>query len=229
MCVCAQSCLTLCNPIDYSPPGSSVHESFQLRILEWVAISYFRGSSQLRDWICVSYIFCIDRKVLNYKRHLGSPYSYMSFDACLINNYYIIQNHFTALKILSAAPIHSLSPHQYLTIIYLFTVWEVFPFLFFVFRNSIRQTVVHACPTPCHARPPPSKAQHLYTRRQTKLFVNKVDYISGFWVHIYIYIYISVSIYVVFFPSFLSMLVFQCLQFFILFQVYVYIIMKIPL
>ena len=42
--VCAQSCLTLCNPMDCSPPGSSVHGILQA-ILEWVAISYSKGSS----------------------------------------------------------------------------------------------------------------------------------------------------------------------------------------
>ena len=46
MWVCALSCLTLCNPMDYSLSGSSVREIFQARILEWVAISYSRGSSQ---------------------------------------------------------------------------------------------------------------------------------------------------------------------------------------
>ena len=40
MHVCAQSCLTLCNPEDRSLPGFSVHGIFQARILEWVAISY---------------------------------------------------------------------------------------------------------------------------------------------------------------------------------------------
>ena len=44
-CVLAQSCLILCDPMACSPPGSSVHEIFQARILEWVAISFFRGSS----------------------------------------------------------------------------------------------------------------------------------------------------------------------------------------
>ena len=46
VCVCsvAQSCPTLCNPMDCSPPGSSVHGLLQARILGWVAISYFRGS-----------------------------------------------------------------------------------------------------------------------------------------------------------------------------------------
>ena len=43
--VCAQSCLTLCDPVDCSPPGSSVHGIFQARILEQVTISYSRGSS----------------------------------------------------------------------------------------------------------------------------------------------------------------------------------------
>ena len=42
-------CLTLCNPVDYGPPGSSVHGIFQARILEWVAISFSRGSSQTQD------------------------------------------------------------------------------------------------------------------------------------------------------------------------------------
>ena len=44
-----QSCLTLCNPVYYSPSGSSVHGILQAIILKWVAISFFRGSSRLRD------------------------------------------------------------------------------------------------------------------------------------------------------------------------------------
>ena len=49
-----QSCLTLCDPIDCSPLGFSVHGILQARILEWVAISFSRGSSQPRDWTWVS-------------------------------------------------------------------------------------------------------------------------------------------------------------------------------
>ena len=53
-CVCVyaksfQSCLTLCEPMDCSPPGFSVHETLQARILEWVARPSSRGSSQSRD------------------------------------------------------------------------------------------------------------------------------------------------------------------------------------
>ena len=51
VCVCLldQSCLTLCDPMDCKPLGSSVHEIFQARILEWVVISYSRQSSELKD------------------------------------------------------------------------------------------------------------------------------------------------------------------------------------
>ena len=41
--VVAQPCPTLCDPIDCSPPGSSVHGVLQARILEWVAVSYSKG------------------------------------------------------------------------------------------------------------------------------------------------------------------------------------------
>ena len=52
----AQSCLTLCDPVDCSPPGSSIPGILQARILEWVAISFSRGSSQPRDRTQVSHI-----------------------------------------------------------------------------------------------------------------------------------------------------------------------------
>ena len=51
-----QSCPTLCNSMDHSPPGSSVHRILQARILEWVAIRFSKGSSQPRDRIWVSRI-----------------------------------------------------------------------------------------------------------------------------------------------------------------------------
>ena len=52
-----QSCPTLCNPMNCSPPGSSVHGILQARILEWVAMPSSRGSSQLRDQTWISYVY----------------------------------------------------------------------------------------------------------------------------------------------------------------------------
>ena len=62
-----QSCLTLCDPIDCSPPGSSVHGISQTRILEWAAISSSRGSSPPRDQTWVSCISFIARKILYHE------------------------------------------------------------------------------------------------------------------------------------------------------------------
>ena len=52
----AQLCSTLCDPMDYSSPGSSVHGILQARILEWVAMPFSRGSIQPRDGTQVSHI-----------------------------------------------------------------------------------------------------------------------------------------------------------------------------
>ena len=60
----AQSCPTLYNTMDCSPPGSSVCGIFQARILEWITISFSRGSSWPRDWSWVSCVSCIVRWIL---------------------------------------------------------------------------------------------------------------------------------------------------------------------
>ena len=60
----AQSCPTLCDPMDCSPPGSSVHGIFQARLLEWVAISFSSRSSQPRDRTRVSHM--AGRRFTNY-------------------------------------------------------------------------------------------------------------------------------------------------------------------
>ena len=52
----AQSCPTLCNPMNYSPPGSSVHGILQARILDWVPIPFSRESSRPSDRTWVSHI-----------------------------------------------------------------------------------------------------------------------------------------------------------------------------
>ena len=72
VCVClcirtpsvTQPCQTLCDHMDCVPPVSSVHGIFQARILDWVAISYPRGSSQARDGSCNLGIFCVGWQIL---------------------------------------------------------------------------------------------------------------------------------------------------------------------
>ena len=54
-----QLCLTLCDPMDCNPPGSSVHEILQARTLGWIAMPSFRGSSRPRGWTHVSYGSCV--------------------------------------------------------------------------------------------------------------------------------------------------------------------------
>ena len=60
---------TLCNPMDYSPPDSSVHGILQARILEWIAISFSRGSSRPRDQTCLLH----HRQMPYPLSHQGSP------------------------------------------------------------------------------------------------------------------------------------------------------------
>ena len=71
-----QSCLTLCDPTDGSPPGSHILPgTLQARTLEWVAISYSRGPSWPRDQ---THISCIGRQIL---------YHYTTWEVCLYYRY----------------------------------------------------------------------------------------------------------------------------------------------
>ena len=96
MCVCVCVCevlshVRLCDPVDCSPPGSSVHGILQARILEWIAISFSRASSQPRNWTWVSciagrrFILWATREArnpvwlyLNLMWHLQRPYFQVS-------------------------------------------------------------------------------------------------------------------------------------------------------
>ena len=77
VCVCvymlsvSQSCLTLFDPLDCSPPGSSVHGIFWARILEWVAISSSRVSSQPRNPTSISCIFYLHFGQILYRWAIG--------------------------------------------------------------------------------------------------------------------------------------------------------------
>ena len=71
-CLVPKWCLILCDLKDYSLPGSSVHGISQARMLEWIAISFSRGSSRPRDQIHVSCISCVNRWFSPQLSHHGS-------------------------------------------------------------------------------------------------------------------------------------------------------------
>ena len=75
-CMCAQSCPALCSPMDCSPDGSSVHETFQATILEWVAISCSTGSSWPRDRTQVSNISCTGKQTLYHWATWEATFTY---------------------------------------------------------------------------------------------------------------------------------------------------------
>ena len=67
-------CPTLSDPMDCSPPGSSVHGTLQARTLEWAAMPSSRGPSRPKDGTRVFYVSCFCRQVLYHSRHLGRPF-----------------------------------------------------------------------------------------------------------------------------------------------------------
>ena len=81
VCVCvAQSCPTLCDPVDGSPPGSSVREVLQARILGWVAMPSSRGSSRPRNWVqvsCTAGTFFTLWATRETHHHAGSKYLFV--------------------------------------------------------------------------------------------------------------------------------------------------------
>ena len=80
--VLTQSCPALCDPIDYSLPGSSIHGIFQERFLEWLAISYFRESCWPRDQTHISCVALVGRFFITVPP--GNPLHMSSFiQSCL--------------------------------------------------------------------------------------------------------------------------------------------------
>ena len=74
-CLVAKSCPVLYDPLDCSPPGSSVHGILQERILVWVAMPSSRGSSQPRNWTCLS---CITGGFLTLWATMEAPWYYLA-------------------------------------------------------------------------------------------------------------------------------------------------------
>ena len=81
-----QLCPTLCDPLDYSLPGSSVHGILQARVLEWVSVPS-RGSSQSRDRTCIFCSSYIAGRFLTAEP-LGKPHVY-TFSPMNLNNFHL--------------------------------------------------------------------------------------------------------------------------------------------
>ena len=88
--VVAQWFPTLHDPMDCSPLGSSVHGIFLARVLDWVAISYSRRSSQPRDRTCVSYVSCTGMQLLTTVPS-GSPVKILGWPKISIRSNKILQ------------------------------------------------------------------------------------------------------------------------------------------
>ena len=73
VCVCAQLCLTLCESVDYSRLGSSIHGILQARMLKWVAIFFSRGIFLTQGSNPSSCVSCTGRQILYHCPYLGSP------------------------------------------------------------------------------------------------------------------------------------------------------------
>ena len=116
--VCAQLCLTLCDTMDCSPPGSTVHGIFQARILEQVAISYSRRSSRPKDQ---THVFRIGRQI-RYRWH---HHCFIALHLTLLPRYCIF---FTKLKVCgNSTSTRSLSApffHQNLLISCLYVIFQ---------------------------------------------------------------------------------------------------------
>ena len=81
-----QSCLTLCDPMDCGPLGSSVHGILQARTLERVAISSSRGSSRPKDRTQLSYVSCAGRRALYHQHHLGRWWCLQAVSTCPVKH-----------------------------------------------------------------------------------------------------------------------------------------------
>ena len=119
----AQSCPTVCNPVDYSPSGSSVHRISRARTLEWDAISFSRGSSWPRDQTCISSASYIHRQILYHWHHLGSPVQ------CILTAYFMHNSLYFLILYLYIVPSPSLSS-LVITLVCSLCLWVIFFVIF---------------------------------------------------------------------------------------------------
>ena len=95
-----QSCTTLCDPMDWSLPNSSVHGIIQTRVLEWVTMVSSRGPSWPQDWTCVSWVSCIVGRFFTHwatwEAHICCLYlgtflqSFLDYSAFYLSNSWVL-------------------------------------------------------------------------------------------------------------------------------------------
>ena len=125
-----QLCLTLCNPMDCSLPGSSVHGILQAGILERFAISFSSGSSCLRDWNLTSSVFYSSGQLLSCIRLFANPWTAASQASTSI---------FNSRSLLKFMSIESVMPSNYLILCHPLLLPSIFPSIR-VFSN---ESVLH--------------------------------------------------------------------------------------
>ena len=99
-----QSCPTLGDPMDCSPPGSSVYGILQARLLEWVAMPSFRGPSRPRDRTCILCVSCIAGRFFTLEPQ-WKPFQWL-FTGFIFSNVSILT--FQCLYIVDISPVNSI-------------------------------------------------------------------------------------------------------------------------
>ena len=140
-CLVAQSCPTLCDPLDYSPPGSSVHRILPARILEWIAFPFSRRSSWPTDWTLVcSYLY----RILQGSLMIFKLYSIPIVIFLLFSCYFLIIPYFVSpfacdkLNDLSMLLIFLTKPKcRFINYIYCFSICYWFVLHVYYFISSI--------------------------------------------------------------------------------------------
>ena len=128
MCGCSvtQSCPSLCDPMDCSPPGSFVHGVLQARVLEWVAMPSSGGCSLPRAQTHVSCISCIGRWVLYHWTIWDSGWGQKYCSQIICHNFWMLHVHFR----LAMVDVSSHSCPYPLFVLFSFSVWKAFRLYF---------------------------------------------------------------------------------------------------
>ena len=143
VCEVAQSCPTLCDPMDCSLPRSSLHVILQARVLEWVAISFSRGSSWPRDWTQVS---CIPGRCFNLwaTRHLLYIQLFFSLEkAALLLLFTLVLNNLLAWSKFSGKSLLGQRVFEFLILLDVYRLLLIEVIAIHIFFSNMRVCTLH--------------------------------------------------------------------------------------